>query len=156
MQLFPFSYSETIAPHNLEQFKLELKKITVEKRDHERARTKFYGQLNEEGFLIEPKLNYKNFWRPSIKGIYDYDRNNIRVKLDVPKRCFIILGVWLGMLFIGILTSDAENKIFFGSLISIVITVFWYIAGYIFYSIDIEKTKKTIGILKNMAEQDDY
>ena len=151
MQIFPFEHTEEFQPNDLESFKSELKKITVEKWDHERARTKFYGALNKKGFLIQPKLKYQNFWRPLILGTFDYEAKTVHVKLAVHKRSFIILGVWLGAVLIGILTSDAENKNFFGSLSILLITVFWYLSGLIFYNIDVRKTIEAIDSLKSIA-----
>lgn len=153
MQIFPFSHNDIILPQDLEQFKIELKKVTAKNLYEEHARVKFHGKLENDGFTISPKNKYRNFWRPTIEGTYNNDDKSIRVKLGVPKRGFIILGVWLLMVGVGILTSDAENKWFFASLILVVITVFWYLSGMLFYSIDIKKTKNAIADLKNLAEQ---
>ncbi len=151
MQIFPFSHNDTILPQDLEQFKVQLKKFTAKNFNEEHARVKFHGKLDNDGFTISPKNKYRNFWQPTIEGTYD--NKSIHVKLGVPKRGFIILVIWLLMVGTGVLTSDAENKWFFAALILIVVTVFWYLSGMLFYSIDVKKTKKAFSELKNLAEQ---
>jgi hypothetical protein len=70
----------------IKHFKAELKKITVEKLAHERARTQFYGKLNDEGFLIQAIFKHYNFWRPAIVGRYDNEAKIVNVKLGIHKR----------------------------------------------------------------------
>lgn len=127
MKIYPSNKFE-INIHNKKEFVGRLKKLI----DRE-----FTGLIDARGFNIQKKFNHLNTFRPMIKGIYTDNGNKIKLSIELNNKA--IIGLIIGYIFCVIAIFQSGSLVFL--IPAVLWSLMWYFMGWIFYSIDIKKTK---------------
>ena len=135
MKVYPNSYTTVIEQSQSESFMNHLRNGTEGKTDESNNSCTFIGEIQSDGFRVQRKFVHYNGFRPDIVGVVRNGCLRVRIQLN---------RFAIGFLFVGyLMIIIAFHEHIFPALIftAIVWSTFWYLLGWVLYSLDYKKTK---------------